>query len=240
MLTGVISDSAPKSVAKQPHTAIIKAMKHINRFLDACRDAVRWVMQHIAVFLNKLTGGRLTPNTVTIIGLFAHIPIAWLIATAHPLKAAALLVIFGLFDSLDGTLARLQKRASNGGMLLDASTDRMKEAMLYTGVAAYFVNFSNPTYAIWAAAACGASLCVSYVKAKGETAVAKSSSLLSASEINRLFQDGFLRFEIRMALLVIGLLTGYLQYAIVAIAIFSAITATGRLIRIMRHLDAQS
>lgn len=215
-------------------------MNYINGFLDACRSAVRWLMQHIAIFLNKISGGKLTPNTVTIIGLLAHIPIAYLIATAHPIRAAVLLVIFGLFDALDGSLARLQNRASSGGMLLDASTDRMKEVMLYTGVAAYFVTFGDPVYAAWAVAACGASLSVSYVKAKGETAVAKTNSHLSVSEINRLFQDGFLRFEIRMALLVIGLLTGSLHIAVMLIAIFASFTAIGRLVRIMRHLDAQS
>lgn len=192
------------------------------------------VMNHIAEHLNRLSGGKVTPNMVTVIGLLAHVPIAVLIATQHLVLAALLLVVFGLFDALDGALARIQKRASSGGMLLDASTDRMKEVMLYAGVGALFVATNQASWAIWVIIACGASLCVSYVKAKGETAV--SGGNFSPNEINRLFQDGFLRFELRMALLIVGLLTPWLTYIVAAIAVLATITAIERLVKIMRYL----
>jgi phosphatidylglycerophosphate synthase len=211
-------------------------MKILNAFLDACRAVVRVWMKSLARVLNTVSGGKLSPNTVTIVGLISHLPIAWLIATDHYWWAAGLLVTFGLFDALDGELARLQKRASSAGMLLDATTDRMKETVLYIGAAFSFINGPRPVFAVWAVAACGASLSVSYVKAKGETAV--SGSNFTPNEINRLFQDGLLRFEIRMTLLVIGLLTGRLALAVILIAIFSTITAFDRLIKIMRKLHA--
>jgi CDP-diacylglycerol--glycerol-3-phosphate 3-phosphatidyltransferase len=210
-------------------------MKPINAALDTVRGLVRSVMRRIAKLLNQLTGGHMSPNAVTLIGLFMHIPIAWLIATRHNLWAAGLLVIFGLFDALDGELARLQKRDSAAGMLLDASTDRMKEVLLYTGAAYSFVALNRPHMAAWAVAACGASLCVSYVKAKGETAVAKSS--LTVSEVNRLFQDGLLRFELRMFVLVIGLLSDRVILAVIVIALLSTLTAFERLIKITRRLN---
>jgi len=195
-------------------------------------------MHWVAVGLNKLFGGKLSPNAVTLIGLFAHIPIALLIASRHNLKAAVLLVIFGLFDTLDGELARLQHRDSAGGMLLDASTDRIKEVLLYSGAAYAITVGARPHMAFWAVAACGASLVVSYVKAKGETAVAKSH--LSVSEVNHLFQDGLMRFEVRMVVLIVGLLSNRLILVVVVIAILSSLTAIGRLISIMRRLDVQS
>lgn len=207
------------------------------KLLDAVRELVRKIMHGLAVGLNKISGGTLTPNSVTIIGVLAHLPIAWLIATQHNLKAAALLVVFGLFDTLDGELARLQKRDSAAGMLLDASTDRMKEVMLYGG-AAYAISLGDrPHMAFWAVLACGASLTVSYVKAKGETAVAKSH--LSVTEINRLFQDGLMRFEVRMGVLILGLLSNRIILAVVVIAVLSSITAVERLVSITRRLHAQ-
>lgn len=209
-------------------------MKPLNSLLDACRSLVKGVMRVVARGLNKLTGGKLSPNTVTIVGLLAHIPIAWLIAYRHNIWAAGLLVIFGLFDTLDGELARLQKRAGPAGMLLDASTDRFKEVFLYTGAAYSFVALGRPHMAAWAVAACGASLCVSYVKAKGETAVKDAD--LSSNEINRLFQDGLARFEIRMALLLAGLVTDRVILAVIIITVLSGLTATGRLIKISRKL----
>lgn len=210
-------------------------MKVINDLLDCARVIVRRYMTAIARMLDRLFGRNITPNMVTLIGLLMHIPIALLIAFGYYLAAAVLLIIFGLFDTLDGELARLQKRVSNGGMLLDASTDRFKEVILYSGVAYVLANSTHPSLAAWAAAACGASICVSYVKAKGETAVAGGK--LSANEVNRLFQDGLFRFEVRMALLVLGLIIDQLAVITIIIAISSSWTAIQRLARISSKLS---
>lgn len=206
----------------------------MNAFLDACRQAVRAIMRHLAKNLNSLSGGRLSPNMVTLTGLIMHLPIAALIARGYFIYAAILLVIFGLFDTLDGELARLQKRAGSAGMLLDASTDRMKEVMLYSGAAYVLAASTLPHRAVWAVVACGASLCVSYIKAKGETAV--KDAKLSPNEINRLFQDGLGRFEVRMFLLAAGLLCNQLFAAVVVIAGLSTYTSFERLIKITRKL----
>ena len=212
-------------------------MKPISTMLDRARASTRRVMRIIARALNSIFGPRLTPNMVTLIGLVMHLPIGLLIAYEQFILAAVLLVIFGLFDCLDGELARIQNRVSNAGMLLDASTDRFKEVILYTGVAYALINSPAPHMAVWAVVACGASICVSYVKAKGETAVAGGK--LTANEVNRLFQDGLFRFEVRMALLVIGLIVNQLLIATVIIAVASSSTAIERLIRITRKLDVQ-
>lgn len=209
-------------------------MKLLNGFLDGSRAIVKGWMTLLAGVLNKLSGGRLSPNAVTILALIMHLPIAYLIAVNQHWWAAGLLLVFGLFDALDGALARLQKKAGNAGMLLDATTDRIKETILYCGVAYSLIGGTNPKLAVWAVAACGASLCVSYVKAKGETAV--SDHKLTPNEINRLFQDGLLRFEIRMTILIIGLIANQLAIAVITIAVFSTFTVFGRLISITKYL----
>jgi phosphatidylglycerophosphate synthase len=191
-------------------------------------------MNSLAGVLHRLSGGKLSPNMVTIVSLLAHVGVAWLIAQGYLGYAAIGLVLFGLFDALDGALARLQGKAGNAGMLLDASTDRMKEVLLYIGVAYALVSQDLAYFSVWAVAACGGSLLVSYVKAKGETAVAGGK--LSANEVNRLFQDGLMRYEIRMFVLVVGLLSDRLPLALIVIAISSWATAFGRLIKISSKL----
>jgi CDP-diacylglycerol--glycerol-3-phosphate 3-phosphatidyltransferase len=191
-------------------------------------------MHPVARWLNRVSDGKLRPSTLTFISLLAHLPIAWLIAQRHPVRGAFLLVIFGLFDALDGELARTQDRASAGGMLLDATTDRMKEVILYAGVAYLFVATGHPYASVWAVLAVGGSLLVSYVKAKGETAVAHHHN---HAAINRIFQEGLMRFEIRMVLLVLGLISGHLIGAVALIAILSAWTTLDRLIRISGNLS---
>lgn len=192
-------------------------------------------MGHVARLMDRASGGNITPNEITMFGLLMHLPIAWLIANGNFVFGAVLLIIFGLFDCLDGALARLQGKATSAGMLLDASTDRFKEVILYGGVSYYLATHNQPAFAMWATIACGASICVSYVKAKGETAVAGGK--LTANQVNRLFQDGLFRFEVRMALLVIGLLVNQLAFIVVVIAVASSYTAAQRLIAISRKLN---
>lgn len=187
--------------------------------------------------VDRLAGGRLTPAAVTITGLTMHIPIALLIATNHYWWAAGLLVIFGLFDVLDGALAKVQGSTSPRGMLLDASTDRFKEVLLY-GAAAYSLSGGSDARlgAAAAAVAAGASVSVSYVKAKGEAAVASRKEPIPHTVLNRMFSDGLLTFEIRMTVLVAGLVFDQLLWAVVAIAILASYTALQRLVIISRRL----
>ena len=209
----------------------------MNRGLDYVRSGVRSFMRSLAKLINHLSGERITPSMVTIFGFLAHLPIAYLIAVNQYVLAGILLIIFGLFDALDGELARLQGKASNAGMLLDATTDRMKEVILYVGVVYSLLSvgdISAPTVGALVVAACGGSLLVSYVKAKGETAIKDKN--LTPNEINRLFQDGLLRFEIRMFLLIVGLFSGQLVWAVGFIAAFSWLTAFGRLQRLLKKV----
>jgi CDP-diacylglycerol---glycerol-3-phosphate 3-phosphatidyltransferase len=204
--------------------------------LTAIRSGARARARVVAGALNRLSGGRITPAMVTIFGLLMHIPIAYLIAVESNYWAAGLLVVFGLFDILDGALASVQGTTSVRGMLLDASTDRMKEVLLFSGVAYVLASGDQPTAAVWAVAACGASLCVSYVKAKGEAAVASGQKAIPHTTLNRMFADGLLTFEIRMTLLIVGLVLNLLLPVVVIIACLASFTAIQRLIRISRQL----
>jgi CDP-diacylglycerol--glycerol-3-phosphate 3-phosphatidyltransferase len=205
--------------------------------MERVKQTVRAGMRRLAVGLNHASRGRLSPDAITIAGFIMHAPIAWLIATSHNLWAAALLVILGLFDTLDGELARLQKRDSPRGMLLDASTDRLKEVLLYSGAAYALALGPHPATAAWAAAACGTSLSVSYVKAKGEAAIAASRQDLTHAQLNRLFSSGLLSFEVRMAVLVVGLLANRLVIAVAVVAVLAGFTALQRLVQISRQLS---
>lgn len=209
-------------------------MRQLNGLLDRVRDLVRLFIRGLASLLNDTTRGRLTPNTVTLTSLAAHVPIALAIASGRLTLAAILLALFGLFDTLDGELARLQKRAGSSGMLLDAVTDRMKEVVLYMGIISYAWPRAGAATAVAVVAACGGSLLVSYTKAKGETAV--GGHKLTPNEINRLFQDGLMRYEVRMALLVAGLFFEVLMQVVFVIALTAWVTAIGRLARISKQL----
>jgi phosphatidylglycerophosphate synthase len=203
--------------------------------IDAIKQAIRGIMRAFARVLNTMSGGRVTPNGITVFGLFMHAPIAWLIAVQHNYWAALLLLVFGLFDTLDGELARLQKRESATGGLLDSVTDKMKEVMLYVGAAyATIASTGRPYLAVWAVAACGSSLLTSYVNAAGDVAMAKVAA--QGHQVNKGFRGGLFPFEIRMFVLFVGLLSDRVPLAIIVIAVGAALTALSRLLKVMTKL----
>lgn len=202
--------------------------------LDKVRGLVRAAMTVVARVLDRATNGRLTPNMVTLTGLAGHVFIAWLIATRHPIWAAGLLIMFGLLDALDGALARVQKRTSASGMLLDSITDRLKEVLLYIGIAYFFVVIEHPFVAVWAVAACGASVLVSYVNAWAEAVFAQHPQ--TAHTLNQSFRSGLMSYDIRMSFFVAGLVTSLLPETLAIIAIFSGFTALGRVRQVLARL----
>lgn len=213
-------------------------MQIMMQAIDIVRTLIRRAIRPVAKSLHRVSGGRVTPNGVTIVSVVAHIPIAILIGMGtENIVSAGLLTFFGLFDTLDGELARLQGSTSAAGMLLDASADRIKEVILYCGIVFALASGPHPQLATWALVACGASLCVSYVKAKGEAAVATAGKHISYTDINRLFKDGLLTFELRMTVLIAGLLFGQLLWAVMVISVLATFTVLQRLTKISRALS---
>jgi len=82
---------------------------------------------------------RITPNVLTMLGLFSAVAVA---LTSQSLWAVALIVLSLFFDGIDGSVAIFQNRTSHWGALLDSVADRISEALwlyaLYAiGVPAY-------------------------------------------------------------------------------------------------------
>lgn len=198
---------------------------------------VRVLMVHVARILNKASKGRLKPSHVTLLSLLGHFPAAWALWTSRPILAALLIAVFGLMDALDGALAREQGSASKMGMFFDAVTDRLKEIILYAGLAMFVVKHV-PDLGAWVVpAVAGTSLLVSYVKAKGEMAVSTGSH--DKQLLNRAFSQGIARYEIRMAILIIALISGMLNPLLNFIIAINLITAATRFMEVARLLNIE-
>lgn len=202
--------------------------------IDAIRAFVRSILASVARGLNRISSGRITPNSVTYTSLIGHILIAYLIATGSFVWAAGLLIVFGLMDTLDGELARLQNKASNRGMFLDSVTDRVKEVFIYIGIGWYFVSQLDPYYAVWAIAACGIAVIVSYLNAWGEVVTADLPKEKHVK--NKAFRTGFMTYDVRIFFLVVGLFTGYIDIAVIAVAVLSSVTALQRFNNVYQRL----
>lgn len=198
-------------------------------------------MRQIAKLLNFLSGGRLSPNAVTILGLLGYLPVAWLVAEGYHGYAAVGIIVFGLFDTLDGELARLQERSSPSGMVLDSVTDRVKEIVIYIGLAKFA---STNLYGLETlpyflpcliVAALGVSLLISYLNAWGEAVLARHHK--QGDRINSSLRGGLMPYQLRIVLLAIGLVTGGLWPALLLIILLGSITCLQRFMKIIKLLN---
>ncbi len=113
---------------------------------------------------------RLTPNTITVIGLGITIVAAVLIATDLLLIGAALLTFGSLLDAVDGGLARAQGSGTPFGAFFDSTLDRSGEAIVYIGIGAWILATQPepmlPMLALMIAL--GGSFLVSYAHARAQ------------------------------------------------------------------------
>ena len=113
---------------------------------------------------------RVTPNTVTVVGLVLTITAAVVVAAGWLLPGAAILTAGSLLDAVDGALARARGGGTVFGAFFDSTLDRAGEAILYIGVAGYFLTSSAaPTWPVLLAlVALAGSFLVSYSRARAE------------------------------------------------------------------------
>ncbi|MES1239279.1 MAG: CDP-alcohol phosphatidyltransferase family protein, partial [Chloroflexota bacterium] len=76
------------------------------------RQRVRDLATPVAVALGKVG---LTPNGLTVIGFLGTCLAAWAAASQLWLLAGVLVLVFGIFDLFDGTLARATGKVSRFG-----------------------------------------------------------------------------------------------------------------------------
>lgn len=120
----------------------------------------------------------LTPNMVTTIGLLLNIGVAVIfICGAEEGRrgdlsyvgwAGALILFAGLFDMLDGQVARLGNMSSPFGALYDSVLDRYSELVLFLGICYYLVSHHYFMSSLFAFIGLIGSMMVSYTRARAE------------------------------------------------------------------------
>tara|TARA_Y100000588_G_C14272910_1_gene933102 strand:+ start:1201 stop:1836 length:636 start_codon:yes stop_codon:yes gene_type:complete len=157
---------------------------------------------------------RLTPNTLTLIGLTVACLSAYLASIGLLLPSGLVLIASGMFDLLDGTLARATNQATKFGALLDSLTDRVSELIVLLGVMLFYINNTDLNVGIVLVYTSAAgSILVSYLRAKAES-------------LNIECTDGIMTRPERVIMLSAGLIVGnwWGSAMIVALIIISALT----------------
>ena len=78
------------------------------------------------------------------------------------------MLLGGLFDALDGAVARESNRMSSFGAFLDSTLDRISESAVFVGLIFFYASAGRGVEALLAGAAMTFSLLTSYTRARAE------------------------------------------------------------------------
>ncbi len=129
-------------------------------------------------FVKGLIKLGLTPNMVTMIGFLLNIGVAVIFVEggekgnrgdlSYVGWAGALVLFAGLFDMLDGQVARLGKMSSSFGAMFDSVLDRYSELIMFLGICYYLIAHHYFFSSLFAFIAMIGSMMVSYTRARAE------------------------------------------------------------------------
>lgn len=175
----------------------------------------------------------LSPNVITLLGLLVAGASAYLLAAGLLVAGGVVLIAQGLFDLLDGAVARATDRVTKFGGLLDSVVDRISEATVLVGLLVFYLGRESSTDrdvgAVLVVLVLAGSMMVSYVRAR-------ASGLRIDCEV------GFMTRPERILVLSVGLIIGGLWWlpavatALGVIAVLTAITTVQRVLHVRREL----
>lgn len=169
--------------------------------LNKARNTAAYQLTRPAVWL--LVRTPVTPNAITWFGFALFVIAATLVVTENLLAAGLMVLFAGLFDMLDGALARRTNRVTRFGAILDSTLDRATEALLLLGILILFAREQSMVGMVLTGIALPGSLMVSYIRARAEAAGLECKVGLGT------------RGE-RVIILALGLLLNRVNYALIA------------------------
>ena len=109
---------------------------------------------------------RMNPNSISFMASAIGFLSAIFFLFGHSATAGIILLLSGILDTLDGTVARLGERSSKFGATLDSSLDRYVEMFVFVGITYHFKD--SPMF-FWTLLALMGSMMVSYVRARAQS-----------------------------------------------------------------------
>lgn len=174
-------------------------------------------------------GRRINPDFVTVAGVLVQGVGAYLIARGAVVAGGLVTIGAGIADVLDGAIAKARGTPGRFGALLDSTTDRLSDALVFAaivwlyGIAPDLPERDEPWVAAVALVAMVTSFLVSYVKARAEGL---------GLECNVGIAERAERFLIMVA----GLVFDQVPIAVSILAILAVVTLFQRLL----HVRAQA
>jgi len=187
------------------------------------RKAASVLTRPLVPLVHKL---KLTPDAMTLTGLALNLAAAVVIAFGHLLIGGIVFLLAGLFDLLDGALARYMEKVTRFGALFDSTVDRITEGAIFlsfifiTGSGVWPFSVTLQLLLIFLAMI--GSFMTSYIRARAEALNIDCTVGL------------FTRVE-RVIILALGLLLNQVFVALAIVVVLSFVTAGQRFVHVWRQ-----
>jgi CDP-diacylglycerol--glycerol-3-phosphate 3-phosphatidyltransferase len=196
--------------------------------------ATRVIGRFFGVFVNAavsvLSLARINPNLLTFLGLVMNIWAAFLFASGKFRWAGVVVIFAGLFDMVDGRVARETNQVTRFGGFFDSVLDRYSDLAVMAGMLVYYASIGRNFYVVLTAIAMIGTALVSYTRARAENIIPKC-------------KVGFMERPERVVLIIIGALFDRMAQVMWIIAVLGNVTVISRMIHtwqeIRRLEDAQ-
>ncbi|MEB2344054.1 MAG: CDP-alcohol phosphatidyltransferase family protein [Deltaproteobacteria bacterium] len=163
------------------------------------------------------------PNVLTVAGTLISLGSATAFAFGRFGLGAWLILAGGLFDLVDGVVARRHGTATPFGAFLDSTLDRLADMAILLGVMLHFAAHGDAGTVLLAGIALIAAVLTSYAKARAEQWV-------------RSFHGGLLERGERLFVLGVGAVSGFLVEALWILAVLGVATVAYRFSLAYREL----
>jgi CDP-diacylglycerol---glycerol-3-phosphate 3-phosphatidyltransferase len=182
------------------------------------KETFRQLIRPLARVLSAI---RIRPDALTVAGWILSLGAATLFALGYMKTAGAVMLFAGLFDALDGAVARESNRMSSFGAFLDSTLDRLSESAIFVGIVFFYASSARPYEALLAGVAMTFSLMTSYTRARAE-------GLGFECEVGLLERAG------RVVILSLFSLTGFLIAGVGLVAVGALVTTAQRILHVRR------
>jgi len=181
----------------------------------------------VGSIVDLLASLRVHPNILTLIGLVINIFAMVLFAKGIFIWGALVIVFAGIFDIVDGEVARRTKRVTKFGAFFDSVIDRYSDMLLLLGLIIWYAKIDRIFYVGLTGLVLIGSVLTSYTRARAE-------SLIVACKV------GFLERPERIVLLIIGGFTDRMAAVLWIMAILSNWTVSQRIWYTWRELQPKN
>src|SRR5213082_337946 len=197
-------------------------MSWTGAFGRACRVLLYAIVRGLALT-------RISPNLLTFFGLVINIVAAILFGYASGDRqprmffyAGLVIIAAGVFDMVDGRVARATNQVTTFGAFFDSVIDRYSDVALFFGLMVYYARANHFFYLVMVAFVMTSSVMVSYTRARAE-------SLIGSCKV------GFMERPERIVLVIIGALFNRMAQVLWVIAVLSTITVIHRTVHTWRQ-----